>query len=445
MQLLSHSKSSPTRLDPLPKRTRFIGGLSRLIGAGQALGMLSDAPLSKAVFMEEAARETGLNDFGDPWFEEPLDALLEALQSEADLNTAGYFTVRQTVRKLLKDRLWAQHWFARHPEILSRPLPKPVVIVGPMRSGTTRLHRLLAVDKRFTHMRAFETLSPVPGEGFEDVLAGKRADTRPTISRRMMQIARLANPKTLSIHPTGPFEPEEELGLLVNSFWGMKLEAQWQVPSFARWSEGQDAQPAYDQLARLLKLVGWTQQASSIRPWILKTPQHMLHLPQLMKAFPDARIIVTHRGPRSIVGSAASLAWNQSIIYSDNVSPRSIGEEWLRKSALQIERMQASRSMVAPDRIVDVHYDDMERDWRGTMERLYAFLGFDIAPAWEGMEAYMTRSEALKRRPHRYAIEQFGLSGEEVDARFAEYVAAQNGAASQSRAPAKPSLRAAGG
>ncbi|HAD15826.1 MAG TPA: sulfotransferase, partial [Erythrobacter sp.] len=42
---------------------------------------------------------------------------------------------------ILRDRLYAQMWFKRHPEILARPLRNPVVIVGPMRSGTTRLHR----------------------------------------------------------------------------------------------------------------------------------------------------------------------------------------------------------------------------------------------------------------------------------------------------------------
>ena len=64
------------------------------------------------------------------------------------------------------DRLWAEQWFEQHPEILARPLPHPVIVVGPMRSGTTRMHRLLAADHRFTHMRSFETISPVPRPGF---------------------------------------------------------------------------------------------------------------------------------------------------------------------------------------------------------------------------------------------------------------------------------------
>jgi hypothetical protein len=372
--------------------------------------------------LESASQAAGLDDFGDPWFEGPMEVLLDSIAQEANLNPAGDFSAMQQFHKVLTDRLWAQMWFKRHPEILARPIPRPVVIVGPMRSGTTRLHRLLASDNRFSHMRSFETISPVPRPDYEDVLAGDKEDFRPILASRIMKVARLANPRTLSIHPTGPYEPEEELGLFVSSMWGMKHEAQWQIPTYGRWCEGQDATPAYRQLADLLRLVGWSQQSSSIRPWILKTPQHMLDLPALLKVFPDARLIFTHRDPQSVVGSAASLAWNQTIIYADDVDPIQVGAEWLRKSELQIARMRAARDVIPADRMIDVQYDDMDRDWRGTMARIYRFLDFDMEPAIPGMEAFLERSKALKRHPHRYSLEEFGLSANMVSERLGDYV-----------------------
>ena len=272
-------------------------------------------------------------------------------------------------------------------------------------------------------MRSFETISPVPRPGFEDVLAGRKRDFRPTLAKRIMRVARLANPRTLSIHPTGPFEPEEELGLLVNSMYGMKHEAQWRVPTYGRWCERIDATPAYRHMADLLRLIGWSQQVSEIRPWILKTPQHMLDLPALLEVFPDARIIFTHRDPKKIVGSAASLAWNQTAIYSDDVTPYEVGREWQRKSVLQVERMLAARSLVPAERRIDVGYDAMDRDWRGTMERIYAFLDLDMGPAVPAMERYLDRARGLKRQPHTYSLDQFGISEDEVRERFAPYVA----------------------
>ena len=406
-----------------PRRTRFIDVADRVIRGGRRLGVVGPAQLDKHFLMDQAAAATGLDDFGDRWFERPFDALLDSIKHEARLNAAGDFSAMKQFHHVLRDRLYAQMWFKRHPEILARPLKNPVVIVGPMRSGTTRLHRLLASDQRFAHLRSFETISPVPRPEFEDVLAGEKEDFRPTLAARIMKVARLANPRTLSIHPTGPYEPEEELGLLVASMWSMKHDAQWHVPSYAQWCEGENPVEAYRHMANLLRLIGWSQQESSLRPWILKTPQHMLDLPALLEVFPDARLIFTHRDPKQVVGSAASLAWNQTIIYSDHNDPAQTGRQWLGKTATMIERMRAARDAIPRDRMIDVQYDDMETDWLGTMERVYRFLELDMAPAVDGMQRFLDRSARLKRRPHRYSLAEFGLRADEVDERFADYTA----------------------
>ncbi|MAQ28762.1 MAG: sulfotransferase [Erythrobacter sp.] len=382
---------------------------------------MDPARLEKDFLMEEAVQATGLDDFGDGWFERPLEVLLDSVKREAQLNAAGEFSAMKMFHHVLRDRLYTQMWFKRHPEILARPLKNPVVIVGPMRSGTTRLHRLLAADQRFAHLRSFETISPVPRPEFEQVLAGEAEDFRPKLAARILKVARLANPRTLSIHPTGAYEPEEELGLVAASMYGMKWEAQWNVPSYAEWCHEESAIPAYRHMANLLRLIGWSQQESSLRPWILKTPQHMLDLPGLLEVFPDARLIFTHRDPKQVVGSAASLAWNQTIIYSDHNDPAQTGRDWMGKTATMVARMRAARDAIPRERMIDVQYEDMETDWRGTMERVYRFLDLEMEPAVAGMEDYLDRSARLKRHPHRYSLAEFGLREDEVNERFADY------------------------
>ena len=404
-----------------PRRTRFIDIADGVIRGGRKLGVFGPPRLDKDALMEEAAATTGLNDFGDRWFEKPFEVLLDSVKHEAQLNAAGEFSATKMFHHVLRDRLYTQMWFGRHPEILARPLKNPVVIVGPMRSGTTRLHRLLAADQRFAHLRSFETISPVPRPEFEQVLAGEAEDFRPKLAARILKVARLANPRTLSIHPTGAYEPEEELGLVAASMYGMKWEAQWNVPSYAEWCHEESAIPAYRHMANLLRLIGWSQQESSLRPWILKTPQHMLDLPALLEVFPDARLIFTHRDPKQVVGSAASLAWNQTIIYSDHNDPAQTGRDWLGKTATMIARMRDARDAIPRERMIDVQYEDMETDWRGTMERVYRFLDLEMEPAVAGMEDYLDRSARLKRHPHRYSLAEFGLREDEVNERFADY------------------------
>jgi hypothetical protein len=416
-----------------PRRTRFIDILDRGMRLARKAGWVENPRLERAALMARAAAHTGLDDFGDPWFVEPFDRLLESLHGEARLNAAGEWAATKQFEKVLHDRLWAQQWFARRPEILARPVPHPVVVVGPMRSGTTRLHRLLSTDPRFTHMRSFETISPVPRPDFER----GGPDSRVRLARNLKRTARLANPHTLTIHPTGPFEPEEELGLFCSSFWGLKHPSQWHVPSYTRWCEGRDASGAYQQLERLLKLVGWAQQSSSLRPWVLKAAQHMFDLPALIGVFPDARIVFTHRDPLSLVGSAASLAWNQTIIYSDHADPRALGAEWLRMTRVMIERMRRGRRAIPPGRFIDVHFEDMERDWQATMRRVYDFLDFDIKPALPAMEAYQRRTHNRHRKPHRYSLEEFGLTPGRVLDELGDYIEAYDIAPDVKRASAR--------
>jgi hypothetical protein len=412
----------------------FLGGMpetptllhrSRLVGAANAVlpvlwktGAMTRWPLDVDVQLDRARRETELDDFGDPWFLGPLTTLTTALREDAALNPLGRFAAVGQIIKLLRERLWTQHLLRENPQIAERPLARPVVVVGPMRSGTTRLHRLLAADARFAHLRFFETVCPVPPPGFRP----GDSDRRHVIASRILSAVRLFNPNTAAIHPTAPFEPEEELGLLVASAWGMKHEAQWHVPSYGTWSEAQDATPAYEHMATLLKLVGWARGDDGTRPWVLKTPQHMLDLPALLRVLPDARLIFIHRDPARVVGSSCSLAWNQMIIHSDRVDPKRVGREWLRKTELQIDRMRAARENIPAEQCIDVRYEEMDRDWPGVMRRIYGFLDMDIAPTLPAMERYLQASDRQRvRRPHRYDLAAFGLDAREVEARFDGY------------------------
>ncbi|MCT2398618.1 sulfotransferase family protein [Novosphingobium mangrovi (ex Huang et al. 2023)] len=406
--------------NPLSARSRLVGAANSVLAGLNRLSVLRETPLDVDALADIACRQTGLDDFGDPWFLRPMEVLTQAIKEEASLNEIGHFAATGQFLKVLRERLWTQHWFDTHEEILAEPLAPPVIVVGPMRSGTTRLHRLLAADDRFEHMRFFETVCPVPAPGFRP---GGR-DPRPRQAGRLLSTVHKLNPRTAVVHPTGPFEPEEELGLLVQSAWGMKHEAQWRVPTYGRWAENEDATPAYSHLARLLRLVRWARgtEARRNRPWVLKTPQHMLDLPALLRVFPEARLIFIHRDPAKVVGSSCSLVWNQMTIHSDHADPHWIGEHWLDKTGLQIDRMQVARSRIHPRRRIDVLYRDMDANWEGVMREVYRFLEMDITPALPAMRRYVGKARSQHRwQRHRYDLGNFGLDQQTVRGRFERY------------------------
>nr|WP_279380271.1 sulfotransferase [Sphingosinicella soli] len=325
------------------------------------------------------------------------------------MNAIGRTIAHGGILKVLVDRLRAEALFAAHPEIRDRPLAPPLVICGHMRSGTTRLQRLLACDDRFAHLRLYETLSPVPWPRSFTA----RRDPRIRWAGLGVRFLNGVNPANAAAHPTGPLEPEEETGLLEHSFWGAQIEAQRRVPAFARHCEQADARAVYRRFADLLRLAGWFRGDDPNLPWLLKSPQYLQDLPSLSTALPGARFIFMTRETNALVASGASLVWNQMVVQSDTVDPAWIGREWLHKTALRDARAAAFRAALPDARAFTLTFEDMNRDRRGTIRRLYDWLGLPLGEALTArMEAYAAREH--RHVGHRYALADFGLTPQAV-------------------------------
>ncbi|MCS6986817.1 MAG: sulfotransferase [Sphingomonadaceae bacterium] len=412
----------PTKPSRLPPATAFrpwpLKGLMRGLEHLWDRGLQPPADLSWARIVERAERETGLSDHGDTAFlQAQRDVLIPALREEARLNTLGRVIAHGTLLKIVKERLWAEELFKRHPEIDREELAPPLVVVGPMRSGTTRLQRLLAADPMFSGLRLYESACPVPWpRSFT-----RTPDPRIARTRFGLRVISWINPATLDVHPTGPLEVDEELGMLEHSLAGALIEAQRRVPSFARHGETTDLKPAYERMRRLLKLRQWF--TGDRRPLVLKTPQTMQDLATFHAVFPGARYVFTHRDPVAIVASSASLAWNQMVVQSDEVDPCWVGQEWLHKTRLRIDRCLRDRAAIPADRQIDVTFEEVDRNWPRTVARIYAHFGWDWTPmARAAMTAYVRRAareHGFAR--HRYAPEDFGLDAGAVAERFRDY------------------------
>ena len=103
-------------------------------------------PLGPDGLLDDATRATGLEDFGSPYFREPLARLCDSLEREARLTALGRMIARQDILRLLGNRVRWVDIFRRHPEIAAGRVVAPVFILGMPRTGTTSMHELLALD-----------------------------------------------------------------------------------------------------------------------------------------------------------------------------------------------------------------------------------------------------------------------------------------------------------
>ncbi|MAY36076.1 MAG: sulfotransferase, partial [Spongiibacteraceae bacterium] len=358
--------------------------LNRLWRMANACG-LARVSLDASEMMDTVRRETGLSDFGDPRFLEPYKLLCRCLQTEANLNPAGRLLTRISLLRILRHRVWAEALIKKHPEILEREIKAPVVVVGLARSGTTRLHRLLAADPGFLHLKSWETVNPVP---WPDSYGAER-DPRITSIEKGLKAVLYMSPQMASVHPLGAHEVEEEVGLIQHAFSSQLFEVMTYIPSFAEHLMQHDQTYAYEYMVRLMKIVSWWR-GDDDRPWVLKTPQHMQDLDSLIKVFPDARLICSHRDPIRAVGSACSMTWNAMVRDTDSVDPHWVGREWLDKTDAMLRKTLEVRSGVPAQQQTDVLYADINRDWRAAIKGIYDFLDRPLTDeALANMQAWL--------------------------------------------------------
>lgn len=410
----------------LPRATHYhripVRLLNGLLRGLNSLG-IGRIKLDESLLLARATEETGLSDFGDMHFREPLRVLLRSLETESDLNPVGRFLNRANIMRLLKHRLYVEDLLQRHPEILERSIPDPVVIVGLARSGTTRLHRLLAADERFLHLKAWETVNPVPYP--ESFTAGEngRVDPRITAIDQGLKAMLYMAPQLAAVHPLGTFEIEEEVGLIQHGFSSQVFELQAKVPSFGEWLMSHDQIAAYEYMVVLMKIISWYRNDPHDKPWILKTPQHMQDLDALIRVFPNAKLIFSHRDPIKCVGSACSMTWNAILRDSDTVTADWVGQEWFSKTERMLRKtMKVREEMVPMENQYDVQYADIGNDWQQVIHGIYNFLGMPMTEqAKTSMQGWIDSNAQHKHGTHKYSLANFGLDRDEVDRRLLFY------------------------
>lgn len=325
-----------------------------------------------------------------------LEILAESLLSEAKLNPLGLTMAHGQLVRAIRQRLELGALWQVEPELLETPLAPPVIVVGHMRSGTTRVHRLLAADPALSATRFCDSWHPVP----------RSPDTRPAWSALSLMFARVIDPWLDAIHPFGVTRADEELGWLATALDHCAYEAQWRIPSFTAFSEDRDPAPVYREFARMLRTdANWHGNAH--RPRVLKVPQFAEDLPALLAQFPEARVVMTSRCQSDTAASAASLVANQMAIQSDDVDYAWIEAEAARKIALRQQRMDTALAQFDGP-LAEVEFEALNADWEAETKRIYAQLRLPLSDeALVAMRGEQGRAQHSPHQAHKQQLRQF--------------------------------------
>ncbi len=374
--------------------------------------MQVDFPDSKNL-MTQARQRSGLSDFGDPAFQANLDALLDHAGREADLEARAVDNLLNLIRQRLASRLQVEEWYRNHPELNNATIGQTVSITGLPRTGTTALTNILSLDDQFRPLRSWEQLTPCP----PPVLAEEADDPRRQAALTTLTRLLREQPEFAAMHLSDVDATEEDFELLGLSFAAQQLT----LPCFNYhvWWRDADLRPAFAYHRRITTLL---QSRRPPNDWLFKAPAHSFHLDALFAAYPNTRVIITHRDPAKAVPSTISLLakmWPPGRKFS----PEAFGRHHYEHQLIGVQRAMAARQRIGEDKFLDIHHRDFVADPFRSLDRIYAFLGRELRPAVRSrMAAWHSENRSGAHGSHHYTAEEFGLTASRIRSDFDFYI-----------------------
>lgn len=366
--------------------------------------------------IDQAMTNTGLDDFGGDEWREGLEVLCDATLREAHGHTFALMTQRKMYIDLLETRLRLIEWARRHPGVRQETIRRPFVTLGLPRTGTTLLSHLLDLDPRSRSLKGWEASALVP----PPTLASRDDDPRIALAARRSEALPKLMPPAPAMHPFGVSLPTECVTLKALDFRSLQFETQVLAPTYGKWLEACNMRSAY----AIHKLCLQTLQSTiPTDRWSLKTPNHLWALDTLLDCYPDARLIWTHRDPKRVVPSVASLTTAFYRTWSTRADPVAAGREWANKLLVAVSRGLAhDEAQHGKPWCHHLLYEDLMTRPVEAVRGLYAHFGEELDPLHEKrMQVWMaTRPQETFGR-HRYDMRDFEFTPQGIDEMFSDY------------------------
>jgi len=392
------------------------------------------------VSLKRAMKKAKLTDFGGTEFITAYKAIMNNKDYKSQRFTnIGYLGADIELIITWVRRLKMIDYFKQAPEVLKTPVRSPVFVMGLPRTGTTFLHRLLCLDPAVRAPILWELLNPVPTVPTTASKDEKERDSnkRKEHIRKLIEKRQFMGDRALAhIHEIGYDLPEECLMAMTDE---LPINLQFLYSCYVDHESflKLDATSAYKHHRKLLQLLSHQiGEGENPRRWMLKCPIHLFYPREIAAAFPDAKLIWTHRHPISAVPSLCSLLKSMHQIYfeQEGRDDSKLGRQVAKVSG---DLLTAAPAMIKESKLpcTDIVYNNLVADPIGTVRAIYKEYGWEFTAEYEKiLQEYLeeNRKDRAKRAKgssqlHSYDPEEFGLTDEGLTTgKFAEYIAEYN-------------------
>jgi hypothetical protein len=376
-----------------------------------------------AGLMDMAAKATGLDDFGDPRLQVPLDALVNSYRRDAwpkMTEGARAYAVSNLVDNLA-NRLKVVADRKRYPEIAKVEVKSPMIVIGPPRSGSTLLHTLLSLDPEAIATPYWVCLEPSPPPKLGDPRPERLAATEAKLTRFLDLIPVMKIMHSYFVEEGASALGEDGYDIMVMAQTTKGIYYFYALDSYREYLLSADHTAALDFHHGFLQHVGW---GAENKHFALKAADHLVWLRELHARYPDAQLLWTHRDLAEQLGSAASVfiaSRSLSAPVPDEAKPA------MAADAVELERRiyhhgMKVREELGEDRFCDVNYHELMADPVTTIARLYEQFGRQMSPAFaENVQEWVRQNPQTKHGVHKHRAQDFGIDPDAVNRQFRAY------------------------
>ena len=370
--------------------------------------------LSETAVLDAARARTGLSDFGADDFRDRLRVWLQCVKDDDDLGPLGRLQLYEDFVRLASNRLRVEQ-LRRHPEILDIELRCPIVIAGLPRSGTTHLVNLIAADSRFRSMPLWEGMEPVPPAN-----GGGEADLRIARARAQWGQFETLLPLMPAMHEMAPEHVHEDIELQQIDFSSYNLEWTCRAHAWRDWYLANDQTPHYLYALKVHRALSWIRGPER---WLMKSPQHMENLSPLIRTYPDAVIVLTHRDPVAVIQSIVTM-----LAYGDRIRRAvmdlpSLAVYWIQRVEILLRACVRDCDVLPPARRLHVLFHEYMADTAATLRGVYDLAGLEITSETQArFAAYHAANPRGRKGQVAYDLQgDFGVDVAQLRERFQFY------------------------
>ena len=198
-------------------------------------------PLVADALVADAIAKTGLDRFDSMSWREGLDVLLGDF-NKIESSDSGHARMHGNLVDLLAARLKTTDYLDKRPELLARPVERPVFVFGVPRTGTTLLSNLLACDPARRSPLTWEIDEPVPPATSATLKTDPRAIAKLEAEKAMLA----ARPDMGKYYRNSAVYPNECMFFMLHDMKGLALESRGTLPNYRDWLFQTDMTSAYE-------------------------------------------------------------------------------------------------------------------------------------------------------------------------------------------------------